>query len=135
MHRRTRKVGTQGLVAEIKDYRAVWTIMRKVFAVSMEQSLDPIVRQTVEAVHAMGSATVTIDALAKTLGIDKANAGRRFQKAEKAGFLMNRGAGPGRPYAISTAASLPKDDAVLPTPKALRRAMKAGHGAKSKKSK
>ncbi len=69
-----------------------------------------------------------MDVLAKTLGIDKSNAARRFQKAAEAGFLMNRGAGAGRPYAIAIATPLPTDDAVLPTPKALRHAIKAARG-------
>lgn len=125
LHRQSRRSGPNGLIAEMSDYRAVWKIMRRTFALSMEKSIDTAIRQTVEAVEAMGSATVTMDTLAKRLGLDKSNAARRYHRAAAAGFLMNRGEGHGRPYAIALAAPLPADDSTLPSPKALRRAIKA----------
>jgi hypothetical protein len=135
LHRKTRTIGANGVIAEVKDYRAVWKIMRKIFALTMEQSVDPVVRQTVEAVYSLKSATITVDDLAGALGIVKSNAARRFRKAEQAGFLMNRGAGPGKPYAIAPAAPLPGDSAVLPTPTALRRVVKNAQRATLNKSK
>jgi len=134
LHRQTRRIGPNGVVAKIADYRAIWKVLRKSFALSVEQSIDPSIRETVEAVRAIRSTPVTMDALAKQLGVDKSNAGRRYRKAAEAGFLMNRGRGAGHPYAIDLAAPLPDDDAVLPSPKALSQAVKAARlGGKPRK--
>lgn len=130
LHRKQRVEESGHLLAQIDDYRAVWKIMRKVFSRGIEQSIDPTIRQTVIAVRDLKTPTVSVEALAKVLGIDKANVGRRFKKAEAEGYLMNRGAGPGRPYAISLGNPLPADGAVLPPPKALQKALKAANRAK-----
>lgn len=125
LHRKSRSEKRGELVAKIADYRVIWKILRRVFALGVEQSVDPVIRQTVDAVRDFNSPTMSLEDLAKALGIDKSNAGRRYKKAEEAGFLMNRGAGVGRPHAIALANAVPADDAVLPTPKAVRKAWKA----------
>jgi len=120
LHLKTRARKSGKVVAKIRDYRAVWKLVKDVIAVGVEASVAPETRETVNAVSklkAAGNQTVTLADLSEELGLHKTTAWRRVMVAIDRGYLHNLGETRGRKsFRIVTGEPLPKDIKILPTP-------------------
>jgi hypothetical protein len=118
LHRSTRAADQQGrIIATPADYSAVCDLTAELFAEGVEATVPPKVRETVEAVKAMGLPEVSLTGLAKTLDLGKSTAHDRVQRALARGFLINNEAKKGLPARIAIGDPLPEERQILPDPK------------------
>jgi len=90
LHRKTRSLDSEGrVVATLDDYAAVRELIVELFAEGVEASVPDTVRQTVEAVKALGGVDVTLTVVAAHLQLDKNPTHHRVRKAIERGFLVN----------------------------------------------
>src|ERR1700730_12951978 len=121
LHRQSRARDECGrIVATVTDYAAVYHLVEKLFGEGIEATVPKIVRETVEAVGAYLGAerasSISVTALAKELGLDKAPTHHRVGKAIKAGYLVNQQDRRGKPAQIVLGDPLPEDKELLPPP-------------------
>lgn len=123
LHGATRPRDDQGrIVADLTDYAAVRELVSPIIGQAIGRTVDPEIRQTVEAVEAIHDETddyVQVIAVAKRLGLHKSTASRRVSKTEEAGFLRNIEQRRGRPAQLVVADPMPRDEPVLPPPEAV----------------
>ena len=123
LHQETRPRDTDGrVVATLADYAAVRELVSDLIADGAEQAVPESVRQTVAAVRrcAGGSSReVTVQEVARTLGIDKSAASRRVRVALDRGYLENLETQRGRPLRLVLGDPLPEDQVILPEPERL----------------
>jgi hypothetical protein len=118
LHRSTRAADKQGrVVATIADYAAIYDLVANLFAEGLEATVRPVVRETVEAVRAMGQPELSLIALARKLKLDKNTVHNRVKKAIASGFLANNETKRGRPARIVLGDPLPAERQILPAPK------------------
>jgi hypothetical protein len=79
-------------------------------------ALPPTVRETVEAVAAMGRPEVSLTELAKQLHLEKSTTSARVQRAIVRGFLINNETKRGLPARITLGDPLPEERQILPDP-------------------
>ena len=83
LHRSTRAADKQGrVVATIADYAAIYDLVATLFAEGLEATVRPVVRETVEAVRAMGQPEVSLISLARVLKLDKNDRSQPGQKGD-----------------------------------------------------
>ena len=122
LHRGTRAADPQGrVVATIADYAAVHDLVANLFAEGLEATVRPVVRETVEAVRAMGEPEVSLTSLARELKLDKATVSNRVKKAIASGFLPITRQNVECPRALSLATHSPKSARFCPTQRCWRR--------------
>ena len=121
LHRANREIDAEGrIIATIDDYAVVRDLVADLVAEGVEATVDPRVRETVEAVSAIGQADgVAAKAVGDFLNIDKAPALRRCKKAEDQGYLKNLQEKAGRPGRYVPGEPMPEDEEILPLPEAL----------------
>jgi hypothetical protein len=127
LHQRSREADAKGrIVASTKDYEVVYGLIGEMVARAAERSVEPLIRETVDALfdlyHVKGGADepVSILALAKSLGITRTSANRRVNRAITLGFIRDvSGGGRGRAKELAPGDAMPKDTGVLPSPEAI----------------
>jgi hypothetical protein len=102
----------------LADYAAVYDLVAKLFAEGIEATVPPTVRETVEAVAAMGQPEVSLTNLAKRLHLEKSTTHARFHRAIARGFLVNHETKKGMPARIALGDPLPEERQILPDPEA-----------------
>jgi hypothetical protein len=119
LHRSTRAADQQGrVIATLADYAAVHDLVAKLFAEGIEATVPPTVRETVEAVAAMGQPEVSLTNLAKRLRLEKSTTHARCHRAIARGFLVNHETKKGMPARIALGDPLPEERQILPDPEA-----------------
>jgi transposase-like protein len=122
LHRATRKRDMEGrIVATLDDYAVVRELVADLMGEAVQATVSKTVRETVaaavEALLEGDAGEVSVAALAKRLGIDKAAASRRYRAAGD--YLVNNEEKRGRPARIVLGEALPEERELLPTPEAL----------------
>jgi transposase-like protein len=125
LHQKTRARDEAGrIIATIPDYAAVRALIADVLAEGIEATVPPSVRETVEAVATLAEEFpdgVSVAALARTLGLDKASASRRWRDAAARGYLTNQETGKGKPARLTIGEEMPSDVEILPRPETLEK--------------
>jgi hypothetical protein len=127
LHQHTRDRAGTKVIAEVRDYAAVYDLTAEMIAEAAELVVPEIVRETVDAVFDMqrglGGAKlrVTMAALAERLSISRSTASRRVKRAMRQGFIQDISPDKGGPRILETGEPMPSDTEVLPHPSALRR--------------
>ncbi len=120
LHQRQRERDAGGrIVADARDYAAVYAIAAPIFGALAAEGVTPAVRETVAAVRAargVSDAPVTLTQLLAHLDLDKASISRRVNQAIKAGWLGNDEERKGRPAKIVIGEPLPEERPALPAP-------------------
>ena len=115
--------GTGAILATLEDYAVVRDLVADLIAEGARAGVDPIVRETVEAVASVlaqgGVQEVSVTALAARLGVDKSTASRRVRKAVSAGYLRNYESRRNQQARLVLGDSMPEDQTVLPPPEVL----------------
>ena len=118
MHQANREVDSDGyIVATEEDYEAVCKLFVPSMAISVDDNVKPVIRQTVEAVEAIRlspTEPVTINQLTEYMGLNKSNVNRRVREALKEGYLSSDNRR-GTAYKLVVGRPLPTGD-VLPFP-------------------
>src|SRR5205085_6146122 len=90
LHRGTRPTDQYGRIrATPADYAAVHDLVATLFAEGIEATVAKTVRETVEAVKAIGQPEVSLTNLAKHLKLEKSTVSARVHRAIARGFLVN----------------------------------------------
>jgi len=127
LHQATRERDEDDRVrAEPADYAAVHGLVADMVAEGAERAVPETVRETSEAVRNLyyrpggPSQMVSIQAVAKELGITRSAASRRVNRALEMGYLNEAAtAGKGRAKLLEPGEPLPEDAGVLPDPSTL----------------
>jgi hypothetical protein len=121
LHRATRERDAEDrIVATIEDYGVVRELVADLMGEAVQAAVSKTVRETVNSVESLlngGAHEVSVAALAKRLGIDKAAASRRYRAAGD--YLVNLEDKRGRPARIVLGEPLPEERELLPTLEAL----------------
>src|SRR5262249_10300739 len=119
LHQNTRARDRDGcIIATLADYAAIHDLVAELFAEGVEATVPETVRQTDEGVKILGQPEVSLDNLARHLGLGKATVSARLQNAIARGFLVNREDKKGLPARIALGDPLPEERQVLPDPEA-----------------
>ncbi len=131
LHQATRKIDARhGVVAEIRDYRAVHEVLGEVIDEAVEAAVPPRMREIVEAVQAIsranGGRPVSYAQLIEATKLDRSTISRQVGAATERGLLQNLQPRPGMPCEIVPGkARLLEKESVLPTPEALEAAFQS----------
>ena len=142
LHQANRDKSPEGwIIATVDDYAVIRGLVEDLLAESLETSVPPAIRETVDAVNQLiKESSLTLAALqregkaefprpitqklvASKLGIDKSNVSRRIREAISAGYLVDEGSGRGRPMSLRIGEPMPRDQSVLPTAADVQRLM------------
>lgn len=139
-HNRERDGDTGAILVSLQDYEAVFPLVHDIMADGSQASVDPKVRETVEAVKGLTQRAqltdidsilemtakdlyrlggVQVKEVAEALGLSEGAACRRLQKAVDAEYVENAETSSGRPARYKVVRELPVDEGVIPTPQAL----------------
>jgi hypothetical protein len=121
LHQRQRERDEFGrIIATEEDYRAIYDLTAPVFGAVAAEGITPAVRNTIvkvkELTNAEDGATVSLNALADSLDLDKSSVSRRIRPALKGGYLVNEEPVAKKPYKLRIGDSLPEPRSALPTP-------------------
>ena len=124
LHQSNRGRDTRGrVVADLEDYGVVRDLVADLVSEGVEATVQPIVRQTVEAVSRLlkegGEESVSARALGQELGLEKGPVSRRVRLATDAGYLKNLEDRKGRAARLVPGDPMPEDLQILPTVKKL----------------
>jgi hypothetical protein len=121
LHRKSRPTDERGrVVATLEDYAAVRDLIADLFAEGIEATVPETVRQTVEAVKALGGVDVSLTVVAAKLQLDKNPTHHRVRKAIERGFLVNNEPAKGRPLKLAIGDPIPDATEILPGINTLR---------------
>ncbi|MHB1414033.1 MAG: hypothetical protein ACYC1C_02180 [Chloroflexota bacterium] len=134
LHQQNRRRDGEGqIIATLEDYRVVRELIADAIAVGVSASVQPEIRETVEAVKRLRKSPlsrVTVTAIGNELGVDKGTASRRVTAAIEDGYLVNEGWGKGKPSNIMLGEPLPEtDEDVLPSVEVLEAYITMRHTA------
>ena len=120
LHRANRQQDEDGdLLATVEgDYAPVRLLVGDVIAESVEASVTPAMRETIEAVQELldeGMEHVSAKALVDHLGVGRSAAYDRIRRALFAGYLSNEAGKNERGYKLKIGSPLPGDEAFLPS--------------------
>jgi hypothetical protein len=117
LHRATRQVVDDRVIASFEDYAAVRTLVADLIGEAVERSVPESIRSTVEAVDqlTLGGDEATVVDVGGKLGIDKSAASRRVRAALDRGYLRNLEDRRGRPLRLTTGDPLPDEQTILPS--------------------
>jgi hypothetical protein len=120
LHQARRERDGEGrIVANLHDYAIVRELVADLVSEGVEATVQPIVRQTVEAVSRLlregDEESVTAKALGHELGLEKGPTSRRVRLALDAGYLRNLEDRRGKPARLVLGDPMPKDLQILPT--------------------
>ena len=107
------------VVANLGDYAVVRDLVADLVSEGVEATVQPIVRQTVEAVSQLleggDEESVSARALGQELGLEKGPVSRRVRLATDAGYLKNLEDRKGRAARLVLGDPMPEDLQILPT--------------------
>src|SRR5215218_1806155 len=126
LHQATRERDAQGhIVATLDDYAAVRELVVDLDSEGVEATVQPIVRQSVEAVSRLlkegDEESVSAKALGQELGLEKGPVSRRVRLAIEAGYLKNLEDRKGKAARLVLGDPMPEDLQILPTAEELER--------------
>jgi hypothetical protein len=126
LHQATRERDTQGrIIATLGDYAAVRELVVDLVSEGVEATVQPIVRQSVEAVSRLlkegDEESVSAKALGQELNLEKGPVSRRVRLAIEAGFLKNLEDRKGKAARLVLGDPMPEDLQILPTAEELER--------------
>jgi hypothetical protein len=126
LHQATRERDAQGLIiAILDDYAAVRELVVDLVSEGVEATVQPIVRQSVEAVSRLlkegDEESVSAKALGQELGLEKGPVARRVRLAIDAGYLKNLEDRRGKAARLVLGDPMPDDLQILPAVKDLMR--------------
>jgi hypothetical protein len=124
LHRASREVGPDGIVATIDDYAAVRELVADLMGEAASLSVPATMRETVEAVArviASGNEHASVAQVASALKLDKSAASRRVGAATTAGYLENIETKKGVRAKLRLGEPLPAEQQLLPDPEVLQR--------------
>jgi hypothetical protein len=124
---RDRKIG--GLVATEADYKAVYHLVSEPFNQGLERTVAPRIREVVESVRAQinfEGGTVNQRQIVRHLSRDQSVVSRNVQAAIDQGYLVNENPGQGRSAELRLGERELPNEAILPTPEELGRAIQNG---------
>jgi hypothetical protein len=123
LHRATRQIVHDVVVATMADYAAVRELVADLVSDAVEQTVPEIIRTTVEKVGdlTLAGGETTVVRVASALGIDKSAASRRVKAALDRGYLQNFEEHRGRPLRLALGDPLPDEVTILPTVAELER--------------
>jgi hypothetical protein len=121
LHRATRDIVENQVVATLDDYTAVRELVVDLVSDSVGMTVSEPVRETVRGVADLtsGGGETSVTDLATRLRLDKASASRRVRSAIDGGYLTNLEDRRGRPHRLILGDPLPEEVQILPTPEAL----------------
>jgi DNA-binding MarR family transcriptional regulator len=128
------------VVATLDDYKVIHKLTADLFKATAADGLTPAQREAVEAVAELYQPSgntlkekikqkqenqqgITVNQIAKHLGIDRSSAHRRLTNPLKRGYIVNTENQKWRPLRIVPGDPLPKDRPALPTPEELAHAI------------
>lgn len=119
LHQATRVRDEQGrIIATLGDYSAVRELVVDLVSEGVEATVQPIVRQSVEAVSRLlkegDEESVSAKALGQELGLEKGPVSRRVRLAIEAGFLKNLEERKGKAARLVLGDPMPEDLQILP---------------------
>jgi len=119
LHQATRERDEEGrIVAVFEDYASVCELVADLVSEGVEATVQPIVRETVEAVSRLlredDEESITANALRQDLKLEKGPVSRRIKLAIEAGYLKNLEDRKGKPARLILGDPMPKDLQVLP---------------------
>ena len=119
LHQATRKRDQEGrIVADFDDYASVCELVADLVSEGVEATVQPIVRETVEAVSRLlredDEESITANALRQDLKLEKGPVSRRIRLAIEAGYLKNLEDRRGKPARLILGDPMPEDLQVLP---------------------
>ena len=116
LHRESRSRDELGrIIATLSDYTAVRNPVADLFAEGIEATVPATVRETVEAIAALGKDEVSLGAISKALKLDKSTTSRRVNVAVSKGYLANLEDRKGRPARIAVGDPMPDPIEILPS--------------------
>jgi hypothetical protein len=117
LHQATRGRDADGrIIATLVDYSAIYALVADLVAEGLGAMVSKAIRETVDAVCAIGGEGVSVTNLAKHLKIDKAAASRRYRAAKATGYLRNLETRKGFQAKITLGDPLPEAVVILPEP-------------------
>ncbi len=118
LHQETRQRDNGRIVAALEDYRVIYDLVSDVISEGVKASVSKNVRETVEAVELLYNSLqpLTINRLAKHLGLDHSAVSRRVRVAIDGGYIVNEETRAKQPAKLSIGDPLPAQESVLPTP-------------------
>jgi len=121
LHRKTRLADERGRVlATLEVYTVVRGLIADLFAEGIAATVPKTVRETVEAVKALGGVDVSLTVVAAKLQLDKNPTHHRVRKAIERGFLVNNEPAKGRPLKLCIGDPIPDTTEILPDISTLR---------------
>ena len=119
LHQATRERDAQGrTIATLGDYSAVRELVVDLVSEGVEATVQPIVRQSVEAVSRLlkegDEESVSAKALGQELGLEKGPVSRRVRLAIEAGYLKNLEDRKGKAARLVLGDPMPEDLQILP---------------------
>jgi hypothetical protein len=119
LHRATRQIINDQVVATLDDYAAVRELVADVISDTLGQAVTPATREVVQAVAEIldddHHKHATYAQLTQRLGLDKSSVSRRARVAVYGGYLRNEEDRRGKPARLVLGDDLPEDVVVLPT--------------------
>ena len=123
LHQATRDKDEHGrIVATIRDYEAVVSLVADIIAESVESSVPKGIRETVAAVEeviASGKEEASLVDLMKVLKLDRSTVSRRVRAAVARGYLKNLEERKGKAARLCKGDATPDNQAILPDSDAL----------------
>src|SRR5215217_3082323 len=124
LHQATRERDVRGrIIVTLDDYSAVRELVVDLVSEGVEATVQPIVRQSVEAVSRLlkegDEESVSAKALGQELGLEKGPVSRRVRLAIDAGYLKNLEDRKGKAARLVLGDPMPEDLQILPTVKEL----------------
>jgi hypothetical protein len=123
---------TGEILADLKDYEAVFPLIADIIQHQTGTAVSPTVRETVETVRKILDESqtnvqpfVTQVQLKERLKLDKASISRRVRTALEAGYLQNIEERPRKPFRLVLGEPMPQDTELLPNPEKLASCMVA----------
>lgn len=121
LYRLQREVSRDGkIVASMDDYAAAYQLVEDTISQGLEATVDPAVRETVEAVRTIigdnFGRDVTVTEVAEYLGLDKSAASRRVWVAKRLNYLEDRQDRKYQPAMLVVGNPMPEDHKILPEP-------------------
>jgi hypothetical protein len=116
LHRATRQIVDDEIVASFDDYAAVRRLAADLIGEGVERSIPTTIRETVAAVSELARdvGDTSVGALATKLQLDKSSASRRARTALERGYLKNLEERRVRPPRLALGDSLPDELTILP---------------------
>ena len=124
LHQQTRQRDPGGaIVATLDDYAAVRQLVAPLVAEGVGATVSPATRETVAVVGALAGAHpdgVPVQAVARSLDLDRSTVARRLGVAGTNGWLVNQEERRGRPGRWALGEPLPEELVILPSVQAVR---------------